>query len=40
MAFDIYEAIENGDDVHEDIADMTIDEMMDYFGDMDPIEFL
>lgn len=37
---DIYDFIENGGSVQEDIADMSIDEMMDYFGDLDPVEFL
>lgn len=37
---DIYEYIENGGDVYADIADMSIDEMEDYFGDLDPTAFL
>ncbi len=37
---DIYEYIENGGSVQDDIADMTLDEMFDYFGDLDPVEFL
>lgn len=37
---DIYEYMENGGSVQADIADMSLDEMMDYFGDMDPVEFL
>jgi hypothetical protein len=41
---DIYERLDAGDNaggsVLGDIADMTIDEMEDYFGDLDPVEFL
>lgn len=37
---DIYEYLDNGGSVGEDIKDMSLDEMMDYFGDLDPIEFL
>ncbi len=37
---DIYEYMEFGGSVHDDIADMTLDEMEDYFGDTDPIQFL
>lgn len=37
---DIYEYMDNGGNVQDDIADMSVDEMMDYFGDMDPVEFL
>lgn len=37
---DIYEYLENGGSVMDDIADMSIDEMEDYFGDLDPVEFL
>lgn len=37
---DIYDYLENGGNVQEDIADMSIDEMMDYFGDLDPCSFL
>lgn len=45
QAADIYErqdmdAEGQGGSVQDDIADMDIDEMMDYFGDLDPIEFL
>ncbi len=40
MNADIYEFLENGGSVQEDIEDMSIDEMMDYFGDLDPISFL
>jgi len=38
--YDIYEYLENGGSVQADIADMSLDDMMDYFGDLDPIEFL
>lgn len=37
---DIYEYLDNGGSVHNDIADLTYDQMEDYFGDMDPSEFL
>jgi hypothetical protein len=37
---DIYEYLDNGGSVQEDISDMSLDEMMDYFGDLDPISFL
>lgn len=37
---DIYEYLDNGGSVHADIRDMDIDEMEEYFGDMDPCEFL
>jgi hypothetical protein len=41
---DIYERLDAGPDavgsVLGDIADMTIDEMEDYFGDLDPAAFL
>ncbi len=41
---DIYERIEAGDEaegsVYDDIADMSISEMEDYFGDLDPVQFL
>jgi hypothetical protein len=40
MNYDIYEFLENGGSVQEDIADMSLDEMMDYFGDLDPVSFL
>lgn len=40
MNGDIYEYLENGGSVQDDIMDMSIDEMMDYFGDLDPVEFL
>ena len=37
---DIYEYLENGGNVYDDIADMDLDEMEEYFGDLDPIAFL
>jgi hypothetical protein len=37
---DIYEYLENGGSVHNDIRDLSISEMEDYFGDLDPAEFL
>lgn len=37
---DIYECVENGGNVYDDIADMSLDEMLDYFGDTDPTAFL
>ena len=37
---DIYDAIEEGLDIHEIIADMDIDEMMDFFADADPTLYL
>lgn len=45
IAADIYERQEferegMGGSVHDDIADMSIDDMFDYFGDTDPIQFL
>lgn len=45
LAVDIYERQEMdaegaGGSVQDDIADMDMDEMMDYFGDLDPIAFL
>lgn len=45
VAADIYERQEmdergEGGSVHDDIADMDMDEMFDYFGDLDPIAFL
>jgi uncharacterized protein YabN with tetrapyrrole methylase and pyrophosphatase domain len=36
----IYDRIEEGGDVYEDIADMSLSEMEDYFGDLDPTVFL
>ena len=45
LAADIYERQEmdaegQGGSVQDDIADMDMDEMMDYFGDLDPVAFL
>jgi uncharacterized protein YabN with tetrapyrrole methylase and pyrophosphatase domain len=40
MFDNIYDRIEEGGDVYEDIADMSLSEMEDYFGDLDPIVFL
>lgn len=37
---DIYEYMDNGGNVYADIADMDLDEMMDYFGDQDPCAFI
>lgn len=40
----IYDRIDAGDDaagsVYDDIANMTVAEMEDYFADLDPVEFL
>lgn len=36
----IYDRLDAGGSVYDDIEDMSIDEMMDYFGDLDPTEFL
>lgn len=36
----VYELIENGGSVYDDIEDMDMDEMEDYFGDLDPTSFL
>lgn len=40
----IYDRIDAGDDaegsVISDIAKMSVDEMEDYFGDLDPADFL
>lgn len=36
----VYEYLENGGDVYADIADMSLEEMLDYFGDLDPTAFL
>lgn len=45
IAADIYERQEmnaegRGGSVYDDIADMDMEEMEDYFGDLDPIAFL
>lgn len=37
---DIYDYLDNGGSVHDDIADMSIEEMEEYFGDLDPCSFL
>lgn len=37
---DIYDYLENGGSVDNDTEGMTIDEMFEYFGDLDPTEFL
>jgi hypothetical protein len=37
---DVYELIENGGDVYEDIKGLTFSELEEYFGDLDPAEFL
>lgn len=36
----IYEYLEDGGNVYDDIADMSLDDMLDYFGDLDPTLFL
>lgn len=36
----IYDRLEEGGSVYDDIDDMSLDEMMDYFGDLDPTSFL
>lgn len=40
MFDNIYDRIEEGGDVYEDIAGMSLSEMEDYFGDLDPTAFL
>lgn len=40
MFDNIYDRIEAGGSVYSDIEDMDMDEMMDYFGDLDPTSFL
>ena len=40
MFDNIYDRLEYGGSVYEDIADMSIDEMEEYFADTDPAEFL
>lgn len=40
MNYSIYEFLENGGNVYDDIADMDLDEMEEYFGDLDPCAFL
>ena len=36
----IYEYLDNGGNVQDDIEGMSLDEMEEYFGDLDPSEFL
>ncbi len=36
----IYEAIENGGFDQDDLENLTISEMEEYFSDLDPAEFL
>lgn len=36
----IYDYLEDGGNVYDDIADMNLDDMLDYFGDLDPTLFL
>lgn len=38
--YDIYEYLEHGGNVQEDLAGMNIGQMEDYFGDLDPCAFL
>lgn len=43
QAADIYERIDNPDmagSIDDDLVGLTLDEMGDYFGDLDPIAFL
>lgn len=40
MFDNIYDRLEEGGSVYDDIADMSIDEMEEYFGDLDPTLFL
>ena len=40
MFDNIYDRLAEGGSVYDDIADMSMDEMEEYFGDLDPIEFL
>lgn len=37
---DIYGYLDNGGSVQDDIEGMSLDEMEDYFQDLDPAEFL
>jgi hypothetical protein len=37
---DVYELIDNGGNVYDDIAGLTLSEMEEYFGDLDPVDFL
>ena len=36
----IYEYLENGGNVMDDIADMSLEDALDYFGDLDIADFL
>lgn len=36
----VYDAVENGDSIMDDIAGMSLAEMEDYFLDADPCAFL
>lgn len=36
----IYDYLDNGGDVYADIEDLDAEGMEDYFGDLDPAEFL
>lgn len=38
--FDIYDCVDNGGNVQDEIADMSMEEMEDFFSDADPCEFL
>jgi hypothetical protein len=38
--YDIYEYLENGGSVADDIRDLSYEEMEEYFGDLDPAEYL
>lgn len=40
MFDNIYDRLDEGGSVWDDIADMSMEEMEDYFGDLDPTEFL
>ena len=37
---DIYDYLENGGNVMDDIADMSLEDALDYFGDLDIADFL
>lgn len=36
----IYEYLENGGNIADDIADMSLEDALDYFGDLDIADFL
>ncbi len=40
MGENIYDAVDNGDNIYDDINGMSLDEMEDYFMDADPSEYL